>query len=49
MEELVDAREEDSPENAECPCPDGGDRHGRVIGVGYGGSDFGVRGIVVWR
>ena len=34
--EFVDPRDDDCPEDAEKPCPQGVDGHGRVVEVGHG-------------
>lgn len=48
-EELVDTRDKDSPHDAHNPCAESRCRHGRIICVGHGGPDFGVRRLIFQR
>ena len=45
-EKLVCARSDDGPKQAEDPCTECRGRYRGIIGVGYRGSDFGVRGFI---
>ena len=46
-EELVHAGDDDGPDDTYEPCTEGVDRHVRVVGVGDGGADLGIRGIIL--
>ena len=46
-EELVQTGDEDGPGNANEPGPEGAAGHVRVVGVGDGGTDLGVRGVIL--
>ena len=46
-EELVEARDENCPTDANEPCAECVDGNGGVIGIRDGGSDFRVRGVVL--
>lgn len=45
--ELVHARDDDRPEEAEHPCPEGVDGHGRVVKVGDGGAHLWIGRIIL--
>ena len=46
-EELVHAGDDDGPDDTYEPCTEGFDRHVRVVGVGDGGADLGIWGIIL--
>ena len=46
-EELVQTGNEDSPDNTNEPGSESVDRHQGVVGVGDGGSNLRVRGVIL--